>query len=898
MPNNTTPDILQTQPISLVDNTNPLRQFRSYSYHFIMVACESTLVLDYLSSPAATNSFERKLNGVTDPRNPKTNIITAKDGNGKTIGNYVIVIDTRQDVDFVIEDVQWGTTFVGDENSSKSSVALNVVMTDGVINIMEPRGVNFLNVLADLGDQLDVDMICMPFCLKTLFYGHKETGQVIPLNTTVPLGFIPVDIQGTIDERGTTYKMDICGVTNGVVHNPSYNAIVDNMSFPVTKGQTLAQHLDTFTKKINDTYTQQRNIVLNETKNTIDLSASATVNYQIKLEPNSIWLQKLTDFGTNQPDQLTVEDGKHIIKGTKEGGIPEVILKLLTSSQQWVKVAAQGNPPDTINAENISGRFTFNVTQTFTSSSPSISQSQITVYIYVSEYRYDTVEVVSTPGGQQTQIPPPTINPNKVITFDYIFTGKNIDILGMEINLSMGLALLQTLSTAKAMVSQAEDATGGNARLPSTFSAASPAAGPLNKKGKVRKGTPIFAPLQWAVGYLKEMKEIQSTGTADAIWKNFASYQSVNTIVNIHGNPLILAKLIDPNRSTPNYVKINIKMPKTSNDIWEYPLLDNQTPGGYYKDFWYTGYYIIVSAVNKFSDGLFTQELDLVSLPQVSSTQGVTSAIDAALDNIENARDHFFNTTSTTPSVTNKTPTGSVTSPLSSSSGGQLATPGQNPASPTHQAFVANYWNSALQSSQTTGINPDFTLAQSAVETNWGTNRLSQQYSSFFNVRSYNTTPNQYWGGTIIPGTNSSGDPAFRAYSAPVNSWLDQGRWISSLYPISNTATDINTYANGLLNGRGNRKWTSTDQTTYVSNIINAYNHIQTYKTNLGIQPNQYYAGSPIPTPISTTSNYLAVNTPVSSSSSTNSSTLTTYATTRTVTQAAIAQKATVFPTS
>lgn len=885
----TVASVPESTQIVLVDNTNPLRQFRSYSYHFFLVACESTQVLDYLSSPAATNAFERP--DLTNPRD----LITVPN-----VGNYVIVLDTRHDVDIVIEDVEWGTTFVGDANSSGSSVPLNVVMTDGIINFMEPRGVNFLNILANLGDQLDVDMICMPFCLKTIFYGHTEGGQVIPLNTAQPLGFVPVDIKGTIDERGTSYKMDICGVINGVVHNPSYNAIVDNVSFSVVEGAPLARHLQNYSEVLNRTYQAQRAQILADLSGQVDLSASADIRYNITLEPGSQVLQNLSDFGSNITDQVVVENGKHIIKGTKEGGIPEVINKLMTSSQQWVKVAAQGDPPDAVNIDNTNQRYTFKVTQEFISSSSSISKSLITVNIIISEYRYDTVEVVTSPAGQTTVQPPPTIDPNNVITFDYIFTGRNLDIVGMEINLSMGIELLQTLATAKSMSTQGQDVLGGQPRVPSIVTGASPVGGPMNIHGRIRQGTPIFAPLQWASNYLKEMKDIQNTATADAIWKDFASYQSVNTTITIHGNPLLLAKIVNPDRSVPNYAQINIKMPNTPDDIWEYQLGGNQSPGGYYQNFWFTGYYLIFSAVNKFQGGLFTQELVLYSLPQTSAAQGSSAATEASITNPTNPRAQILGQTaaSTAPaSSTSATPTAPITPQPSTNSSGALSKQSSNPTSPTHQQFVANYWNTALTCSQTTGLMPDFALAQAAVETGWGTNSFCQNYSTFFNARAYGK-PNAFWLGDVIPGTNTEAGnkvPPFRAYPDPTNSFFDQFNLISRLYPTSATASDINTYANGLINGKGARQWDATDPTGYAANVIAAYNEIQTLKANLGIQNGVPFAGGPAPTTSTTESNFLPEITVTAAAPTQATTTSAIYATNRTVAAAAVAQKAPVF---
>ncbi|MDE1830667.1 MAG: hypothetical protein KGI25_10135, partial [Thaumarchaeota archaeon] len=160
----------------------------------------------------------------------------------------------------------------------------------------------------------------------------------------------------------------------------------------------------------------------------------------------------------------------------------------------------------------------------------------------------------------------------------------------------------------------------------------------------------------------------------------------------------------------------------------------------------------------------------------------------------------------------------------------------------------------------------------------------------------YNTTPNQFWGGTIIPGTNRGGDAAFRAYDNPVDCWNDQAKWIKSLYPISARASDVSTYANGLLNGLGNRQWTSTNQDTYASNIIYAYNEIQNYKASLGIQSNQYYANAPVPSPTTPASNFLTMsNTQPATSTATSTTSNAPFATNRTVSDAAIAQKTPIF---
>jgi len=294
-------------------------------------------------------------------------------------GNYVIVIDTRHDVDFILDDVQWGTTFIGDPTRTDSTTPLNSVMTDGILTISEPRGVNFFNVLANLGDQLNCDMICMPYMLKVIFYGHLEDGTMVPLSAVQPLGFIPVDITGSVDERGATYKMSIVGVVNGIGYNPSYNAIVDNIPFKIYK-KPLVEVLKDITKTMQKTYDDQRKQV-EAIYPTFDNSAQ--IVYNIILDEGSEVLYTLNDFGSQCPGQVSESDKAFTVTGTKEGGIVKIIQDVLGSSKQWLTVAAEGNPPNATSIQKTNKRYTFKVTTEFKKTSLSLGKNVVTLDIHV-----------------------------------------------------------------------------------------------------------------------------------------------------------------------------------------------------------------------------------------------------------------------------------------------------------------------------------------------------------------------------------------------------------------------------------------------------------------------------------------------------------------------------------
>jgi hypothetical protein len=634
-----------TTPVSANDNTsNPLKAYRSYSYHFILVVMDTTAYLDIsnastrnlvnqnptpgnVASQVGNSSFYDRRDPVNNPR------MIMQDANG--LGNYSIFIDTRQDTDFIIEDVEWGTTFIGNSNTSDSPVGLNTFLTDGQMRIVEPRGAEFLNALAAYADpkQLNTDPATMPMMMKIVFVGHKDDGtsEIVPVNVP-PFGIVFTDITGSIDANGTTYMIKYCGLLNGAAWNQTYDSIVDGMTFYFIPNLDLAGHLAAFQAAINAKYlTDRQEVIDNYAKATtpsVNLSKTAIIEWHLVLRTDGAEkLTKLNDFGILCPDQSKNEGIVMQYKGTKEGGIAELISKLMSSSKQWTDVQITGHE-NIKEADDITTRYAFKISTQFEKTSVKNGNKFILTY-YIDEYSYSAVDVVDNQSGQGNA-KPPTINPNNVYTFDYIFTGKNIDIQKLEMNLSLGYALWISLVTSRSMPTQTEDIVGsiGNAATIQTR----PIQTNMDPRESIRLGTPIWPTVVAKETAKKELKSDAAVASADALWRNFASYQSIQTDLSILGNPNLIQKISSPSTTGPDYVKINVKMPSTTDDIWEYEQSNNLYPSGYYKTFWFDGYYNIITAKNRFMGGQFTQDLQLIGIPQVSSDMIANNALQSFQD--------------------------------------------------------------------------------------------------------------------------------------------------------------------------------------------------------------------------------------------------------------------------
>lgn len=839
------PEAPNTVPFGSVDNTdNPLKAYRTYSYYFFLVACDTT---DYLD-PANADVFA---DGTFFDR-PSGNRRAVK-ADAKGIGQYVILIDSRQDVDYIIEDVEWGTAFVSNGNSSGSTIGLNTFLTDGQMKILEPRGVNFLNTLASMADtkSLNTDPSTMPFIMKVIFVGHKDDGSVDTLYNVPPFGVFFTEITGAVDANGTTYNLKYCGAVNGNSWNQTYDGITDGLHFTFKPGLSLEGHIEQFQAQLNSKYNEDRSRIIKNYQDAtgVNLSDTCTIEWNLILESGGTVFPTLDDFGVLLPDHTQTGDKSYQYTGTKEGGVAELVNRLFDSSKKWNDIKLNGESNLAASNES-SKRFSFQITTEFKKSSSLKGDNTIILNYIISEWSYTAVTVNDNPGGQGN-VKPPFIDPANVYAFDYIFTGRNIDILRLDMNLSLGYALWLQLVTAQSLPSQTQDTTGTisqAAMIPTR-----PLQGNINPKQQIRKGTPI-----WPAAFTKEIysKENQNQATvaaADAVWRNFCSYQAIQADLTIHGNPNLIQKITVPSRTSPDYVKVNVKMPATSDDIWEYNQDSDSTPGGYYKTFWFDGYYNIITAKNKFIGGQFTQELFLVAIPQISNDMTTSPEFQTDQDNSVQAPEFTFTpNTSTTPI----TPNLSITPPpgkglkLGQATGSTFL---PTSAPQLYYNFVSQYWNDAVNASLQVNVNnpgypvitPDFLIAQAAFESNWGQGPLSQ-YNNLVGLKGFSTSPhNAFWpDGAVTPTAGK-----FRVYNTTRDCFGDQAVQITRLWSNVNAqtgaafATNITDYVTALQNGPGGRRYDTTDP-SYIAHVIDAYNKVEAAKAHLGITGTNLYQQS------------------------------------------------------
>ena len=222
--------------------TNPLGRFNSYAYHHILIACSNNDVAAALAEVTDITEFEHN--------NPRGKYVPTEVGQ---LGSYVVLINGTQDAEFFIDGASWGAIFVP-SGTTESTYDFNSAEVDGKMTVVEPKGMRFINVLAETASRLNIAVPSMAFLLKTIFVGQTGTGHTETISGIRPLVFTMVDLSADFDYTGATYVISLVGGRDGYAKHPGISHIVGGKTMAIPKGATIADALRSLEQKCNDVY--------------------------------------------------------------------------------------------------------------------------------------------------------------------------------------------------------------------------------------------------------------------------------------------------------------------------------------------------------------------------------------------------------------------------------------------------------------------------------------------------------------------------------------------------------------------------------------------------------------------------------------------------------------------
>lgn len=622
-----------------------LQNFATYSYYHILVACDSTETADVLSNNTEILRYKRALFNLEDEGKPNAPDVGAHYGNkyfARTTnrgGKYITMIDGSEDADFVIQSAKWATIYSPDTRTVDGESYTATLELDGELEIVEPNGVRFLDVLSEqVCNELETDPNGIVFMLKTIFVGQHASGAVETISTIRPLHFLIIDIAAQFDTSGAVYTVSFVGIDNGVGKLHPVVAIAEQVNLDITEKMSLQQALNNYAISLNDQYDKQLASFAKQLNSTAAelKSLFRLCKYKIELDVN----QEGDENDTNSDkydENYIITDMENIRTYTKDAsptiasgaklGIEEMVDRIMFSCK---KVVEDGNPQnDPRDTKKLIPTKAFKI----------ISRLDSTPEEYIMTYK--VIKYTAPVSNSDTIIAGGDVapDPSQVMQFDYIFTGNNTNILDFKINMNMGMAFFQTLLTTNNVPEQKQTTSANWTAISGSGSDRSIA----NSNNKPRVKTPLFLGTKVESLVARNNKAPVASYTFRDLMNRWAAFENIDAKMTIKGSAELLDQVLlspneqaknrrselkkvqqfgpaDPNPTSltgvdsqlavaanvPTYVKLNIKMPNSN------AMFPNE-----YDDFWYKGFFVLFCVNNIFDDGNFTQELEMFSVPQV-----------------------------------------------------------------------------------------------------------------------------------------------------------------------------------------------------------------------------------------------------------------------------------------
>ena len=239
------------------------------------------------------------------------------------------------------------------------------------------------------------------------------------------------------------------------------------------------------------------------------------------------------------------------------------------------------------------------------------TKDEVVITYYVRKWTY--------PEADPTDVQKLTVNNDtNYLEYDYIYTGKNVDILNFDIKMEFGLAFFQMLALTP---SSTDDRSEYDAYKKESISTSQGNEARVVDLGIRYPNANIQSSMR------KFYKNYDGVSNFFAALDKIATIENLGVSMDIVGNPRLLNDLainssdliseeISSSEILTNFhksmplCKVNISMPNNNST---HGLSEE---GVFQRKFWYDGFYALFGIVNRFDDeGGFTQTIEMMSVP-------------------------------------------------------------------------------------------------------------------------------------------------------------------------------------------------------------------------------------------------------------------------------------------
>lgn len=566
---------------------NPLHEFSSWSYKHFLIGCDSTEVAKFLASP--DSSF---LNDVLSGDYPD---LYVHDIAGK--GKFVVGINGYKSARYFFESVEWQSMFMPPFSSNTREYDhLTSMALEGKLNIREPKGVILLNVMNEIGKALNTGPNGTVWMLKTVFVGHKndKPGIDFRISNIKPLLFHIIDIQAEFSNDGGKYDISFVGNVNGVSKAPHINTINVKHIHLQSEHSTIGSALNLLTDTINDQYE-------NELFEVDNLAKQKNIELKGRKLRYVIEAPEYVDYVIDNTQILNKETGSDIgyVNFGMKPSIEYMIRKIMELSSEVQSESKRS-------ADDSAASSVFKI-----HTSMDTTTTEVVVKYLVRRWEY--------PEADPSDIQKLTItDETNYLEYNYLYTGKNIDIQNFDIKMEYGLAFFQMLALTP---STTDDRKQHDVNKTESINTSQGDNTRVVDLGIRYPNANIQSSMR------KFYKNYDGVSNFFSALDKIATIENLGVSMDIIGNPLLLNDLaitsddlsndeISGSEILSNFhksmplCKVNISMPNNNST---YGLSED---GVFQRKFWYDGYYAIFGITNRFDDeGGFTQTLEMMSVP-------------------------------------------------------------------------------------------------------------------------------------------------------------------------------------------------------------------------------------------------------------------------------------------
>lgn len=622
---------------------NPLNQFRSYSYQFVLYLTASTADTERLGSATeAVDQYDQMFGRGDSHKSVDVDNYFDKYQVREFDGiKYITLINSFEDADLFIDELSHtaatSSTTTGSANSqSKTKSDLMQIGFDTSFKIFEPLGCRLLEILSKAHS--DLGAVSPVYGLKIYFLGRKDelelSGSAAEYITSgpddigyfyalKPLCFILQDVQLNMTTEGTTYLVAVANIANGVGsplgNNLSGSATVEK------KDPTLQEVCTAFATSINQSMEKSKQYV-----DAAGNQSTVPVEYSVTFE-DSLY-QKEPDVKKHIKDSI-VDNITNAQRG--ESGLiiqPPAVLNFPGKISFIVQLCSE--------ITNLSERgaktYSFAIATT-----TDITPEKIRYVVHVVRKKLPTIPVAepsSSPAEQAdkiTGVALEAMQDGRLLHYQYYFSGRNVDVIKYDLSVTIGLnAIFSSFTPARSPNqntiinnSDTNDAVTRSTTTESSDKAAKPNFG-VQTTPSASRNLQNPASRDSFVDFMRQtMLGDNSTWSTMTIRGNPRLLQSsiVTTVGQTEDGQRTADKsdqIDQKNMSIDSLlVRLDVFSPsKKWNSTYTEELLPETT---FKESFWHGGLFMLVTVKSTFVRGQFIQELQLSRIPSDANKPGI-----------------------------------------------------------------------------------------------------------------------------------------------------------------------------------------------------------------------------------------------------------------------------------